>query len=62
MACETNDFQNVLGDFLKQLEKGEHPMDDCFVEWRFQMILSIAAFRVGFDSLNDIAINFALIV
>ena len=57
MAFVTNDFENVLGDLFKCLEKGEHPMDDCFVERRFQMILSIAL-----GSLNDIAISFALIV
>ena len=32
MARETNDLQNVFGDLLKYLEKGEHPMDDCFLE------------------------------
>ena len=37
-------------------------MDDFLVERKFQMILSIAAFRVGLDSLSDIAINFAFIV
>ena len=62
MACETSDFQNVLGGLLKCLEKDEHPMDDCFVERIFQMILSIATFNVGLGSLNDIAIKFALIV
>ena len=62
MACETNDFENVLGDLLKCFKKVEHPMDDFFVERRFQMILSIATFRVDLGSLNDIAISFAFIV
>ena len=62
MAYETSDFHNVLGDLFKCLEKGEHPMDDFFVERIFQMILSIAAFNVGLGSLNDIAISFAVIV
>ena len=61
MARETNDFQNVFEDLLKCLEKGEHPRDDCFLEQRFQMTLLIAAFRVGFGSLNDVTISFALI-
>ena len=56
MACETSDFQNVLGDLLKCLERSEHPMDVCFNERIF------AAFNVGSGSLNDIAISFALIV
>ena len=50
----------MLGDLLKCFEKGEHPMDDCFVERLFQMILSIAVFKDGFGSLNDIAKSFAL--
>ena len=62
MACETSDFQNVLGDLTKGLEKCEHPMDDCFVERIFQMILSITALNVGLGCLNDFAISFALIV
>ena len=37
-------------------------MVDCFVERRFQIILSIAAFKDGLGSLNDIAESFALIV
>ena len=60
IACEIKDSQNVLGDFLKCFEKGVHPMDGCFVELRFQMISSIAAFGVGLRSLNDFAISFAL--
>ena len=62
MACKTKDFRIVFGDLLKGLEKGEHPMDGCFVERSFQMILSIAAFKVGQGSLKDIAISFALTV
>ena len=37
-------------------------MDDCFVERNLQMILSIAVFKDGFGSLNDIAKSFALTV
>ena len=37
-------------------------MDDCFVERIFQMILSIAVFKHGFGSLNDIASSLALTV
>ena len=60
IAFETRDFQNVLVDLLKCYEKGQHPMDDCFVERTFQMIVSIAVFKDGFGSLNDIAKSFAL--
>ena len=49
----------MLGGLLKCFEKGEHPMDDCFVERKLQMILSIAVFKDGFGSLNDIAKKFA---
>ena len=55
-------FENVLGDLLKTFEKEEHPMDDCFVERIFQMILSIAVIKDGFGSLNDFANSFALTV
>ena len=41
VACETKDFQKVLGDLIKCFKKGVHPMGGCFVEQRFQMILSI---------------------
>ena len=37
-------------------------MDGCFVERRFRMISSIATFKVGLGSLNDIAISFAVTV
>ena len=37
-------------------------MDDCFVERMFQIILSIAVFKDGFGSLNDIARSLALTV
>ena len=37
-------------------------MDDCFVERIFHMILSIAVFKDGYGSLNDIAKSFALTV
>ena len=62
MAYETSDFQNVFGDLLKSLEKGEHPMDVCFVERICQKILSIAKFSVGLGSLNDIAKSVTLVV
>ena len=62
MARETKDFQNVLGDLLKCSQKGEHPMNGCFVDRRFEMILSIAAFKVGLALLDDIAKTFALTV
>ena len=61
MACETSDFQKVLGDWLKCLEEGEHPMADCFVERIIEMIFSFATFYAGLCSLNDIFISFALI-
>ena len=59
---ETKNFQTVLGDLLKCFAKGENPMDDCFVERIFQIILSIAVFKDGFGSLNDIASSLALTV
>ena len=39
----------MLGDLLHCFEKGEHPMDDCFVEQLFQMILSMAVFKDVLD-------------
>ena len=37
-------------------------MDGCFVERRFQINLSIAAFKFGLGLLTDIAISFNLTV
>ena len=53
MACGIKDFQKLLSDLLKRFEKGEHPMKDCFVERRFQRILSIAAFKVGLGIMDN---------
>ena len=61
-ACETNVFQKGLGDLVNCFEKAAYQRDGCFFEWRLQLILSIAAFKVRLGSLNDIAISFALIV
>ena len=64
MAYETKDFQKVLGDLFKKVfeKKGEHAMGGCFIERKFNMILSIAAFKAGLGSVNDSAISFALTV